>query len=275
MSALPRVLALDFDGVICDGMPEYFESSLRAHRASLGGAPDPSHRQELFARFAALRPAVETGWEMVVLVDMLAERDAAGDGELRQRWAAVRDGWVARKGIEPKKLADALDSVRDAWVREDLSGWLAKHSFFPGMTAWLRQLCESGQIWYVVTTKEARFNVALLEWQQVPMARERVIGKQWPKREKWEVLRELAARHGLPPTGEGLWFVEDRFETLRGLHERARDLSAVRLYLADWGYIFPERDLVEAARHDRIQRIGLGDVQAGLGTWPDPYFGGR
>jgi phosphoglycolate phosphatase-like HAD superfamily hydrolase len=265
---LPRVLALDFDGVICDGMPEYFESSLRAHHAVFGVTPDPTHREELFARFSTLRPAVETGWEMVVLVDMLAERDRSGDAQLRQHWASVRDGWVGRKAIEPKKLADALDAVRDAWTRDDLPGWLAKHTFFPGIAAWLRQLCESGQIWYVVTTKEARFNVALLEWQQVPIARERVIGKQWPKRPKWDVLRELAARHSLPPTGEGLWFVEDRFETLRGLRERAKDLSAVRLYLADWGYVFPERDLVAAENDDRIEMIGLGDVRAGLGAWP-------
>lgn len=268
MSASPKVLALDFDGVICDGMSEYFESSLRAHRASFGRPPDAARRDELFARFAALRPAVETGWEMIVLVDMLAERDASGDRELKERWAVVRDAWVGRKAIEPKRLADALDAVRDAWVREDLPGWLAKHTFFPGMTAWLRHLCDSGQVWYVVTTKEARFNVELLRWQQVPIARERVIGKQWPKREKWEVLRELAARHGLPSTGEGLWFVEDRFETLRGLHERATDLSAARLYLADWGYVFPDRDVVGAERHERIQRIGLADVHAGLEAWP-------
>ena len=270
MEALPRVLVLDFDGVICDGMPEYFESSSRAHRASLGRTPDPGRREELFARFAALRPAVETGWEMIALVDMLAERDPSGDRELRERWAAVRDEWVGRTAIEPKKLAEALDSVRDTWVREDLPGWLARHTFFPGMTAWLRQLCESGRVWYVVTTKEARFNVALLEWQQVPIARAHVFGKQWPKREKWEVLRELAVRHGLPPAGEGLWFVEDRFETLRGLHERAQDLSAARLYLADWGYVFPDRDLVEAERHGRIQRIGLMDVEAGFEAWPAP-----
>jgi len=138
------------------------------------------------------------------------------------------------------------------------------------VAAWLRELCEGGQIWYVVTTKEARFSVELLGWQQVPIPPERVIGKQTPKREKWEVLRELAERHGLPPTGDGLWFVEDRLETLRGLHERAPDLSAARLYFADWGYVFTNRDLAEAARHGRIQRIGLTDVEAGLGAWPAP-----
>src|SRR3989442_15171430 len=95
-AAAPRVLALDFDGVICNGMPEYFESSLRAHRASFGRTPDPRRREELFARFTALRPAVETGWEMIVLVDMLAARDPSGDRELREHWASVRDAWVKR-----------------------------------------------------------------------------------------------------------------------------------------------------------------------------------
>ena len=74
----PKLLALDFDGVICDGMAEYFESSLRAHHACFDRTPGPGQREELFARFAALRPAVETGWEMLVLIALLGERDPSG-----------------------------------------------------------------------------------------------------------------------------------------------------------------------------------------------------
>jgi hypothetical protein len=266
----PRILALDFDGVICDGMREFVESSWRANAVAFGSTPDPSRREEIARRFAALRPAIESGWEMVLMIAVLAERDVSGDGELRERWAAVRDEWIARRALRTSALGEALDRVRDDWVRQDKTGWLGSHQFYPPMAAWLRGVCEQGLTLYVVTTKEARFSFELLAGQKVPIARDRVIGKQTPRREKWDVLRELAARHGLPPDGEGLWFVEDRFETLRGLHEKAPDLSAARLYLADWGYVFADRDMAEAARHGRIQRIGLADVQAGFHAWPAP-----
>jgi hypothetical protein len=270
IAAAPRVLALDFDGVICDGMREFVESSWRANAVAFGRTPDPARREEIARRFSALRPAIESGWEMVLMIAVLAERDAAGDAELRARWAAVRDEWVARRTLKTSALGEALDHVRDVWVGQDRAGWLGAHRFYPPMAAWLRGLCAQGQVLYVVTTKEARFSAELLASQQVPIARERVIGKQTPRREKWDVLRELGARHGLPSTGEGLWFVEDRFETLRGLHDEAPDLSAARLYLADWGYVFADRDMAEAARHGRIQRIGLADVQAGFHAWPAP-----
>ena len=269
-TSAPRVLALDFDGVICDGMREVVESSWRANTAAFGRTPDAARRDEIAKRFGALRPAIESGWEMVLMISVLAERDPAGDGELKDRWGAVRDQWIASRGLKTGALGEALDRVRDEWVGRDKPSWLGMHQFYAPMAGWLRGLCERGQVLYVVTTKEARFAHELLTGQGVPIPRERVIGKQTPKREKWDVLRDLAARHGLPPDGEGLWFVEDRFDTLRGLHEKAPDLSAIRLYLADWGYVFADRDMAEAARHGRIQQIGLADVQAGFQAWPAP-----
>ena len=53
------ILALDFDGVLCDGMKEYFSSSWAVYCqiwSGQGKAPDG-----LFEQFAILRPAIEHG----------------------------------------------------------------------------------------------------------------------------------------------------------------------------------------------------------------------
>ena len=79
----PGLLALDFDGVICDGMEEFFETSWRSLADVAGATVPASRRAELAPRFAALRPVVESGWEMVVLLGVLAERESTEDGALR------------------------------------------------------------------------------------------------------------------------------------------------------------------------------------------------
>src|SRR3989442_1282362 len=51
-------------------MREYFESAWRAYRRLRPGAP-PRPPAGLFARFARLRPLVESGWEMPVPIHAL------------------------------------------------------------------------------------------------------------------------------------------------------------------------------------------------------------
>src|SRR5215510_9985384 len=63
---IPDILALDFDGVLCDGMREYFEASRRAYRRVWPDENAPG--KELFPAFRALRPVIMTGWEMPLLL---------------------------------------------------------------------------------------------------------------------------------------------------------------------------------------------------------------
>ena len=63
----PRLLALDFDGVICDTVHEGCRSAWQVCREFVkldGDAPPP----ELAAVFVRLRPVLESGWEFPVLV---------------------------------------------------------------------------------------------------------------------------------------------------------------------------------------------------------------
>ena len=241
MASVPDLLVLDFDGVVCDGMEEFFESAWRAWQ-SVGGDPLPAaRRDELEVRFAKLRPVVEAGWEMALLPALLATTDASRDTELADdaRWPAIRDAWMRDRRLRREPLADALDAARDTWRREDRDGWLRRHRFYPGVADWLRDLAARRRLVYILSTKDKRFLDDLLTWQKVPLPTDRIVGKTTPRRPKWEVIEELATGHALPAGGAGVWFVEDRLATLLDVQSAAPHLADVRLFLAVWGYVFP------------------------------------
>jgi phosphoglycolate phosphatase-like HAD superfamily hydrolase len=263
----PGLLVLDFDGVVCDGVVEMAETSwrtlvevTRSHVPSARGA-------ELRARFAALRPAIESGWEMVALFGLLVEREAASDAALRDgaRWAEARDAFMHAHALTSRAVAATFDDVRGEWMDEDRDGWLTRHRFYPGIAVWLTQLVVRGQLVYVLSTKSKRFLDALLAGQKVSLPSDRVIGRAEPKREKWDVIRSLAASHGV--AAADVWFVEDRLATLVDLRRHAPDLAAMRLFLADWGYIFPDIDL-PAARAVGVPVLSLARATGPFEDWP-------
>jgi hypothetical protein len=90
------------------------------------------------------------------------------------------------------------------------------------MAPWLSRLVAERQLVYVLSTKGKPFLDALLAAHDVRLPSERVIGKAEPKREKWDVLRELAALHGV--AAGDVWFVEDR---LRACSWRSGATSSV------------------------------------------------
>ena len=262
----PGLLALDFDGVVSDGIDEMVESSWRTLSEAMGHDLPASRRPELAPRFAALRPAIESGWEMVALLGVLMEQPASHDVGLRDgtRWAEVRDAYVRGRALMPGVLARNFDRVRDRWIANDQRGWLERHRFYDGIAAWLTRLVAEGQVAYVISTKSKPFLDALLAWQKIPVPTERVIGRAEPKREKWDVLRGLATSHGLGTSD--VWFVEDRLATLLDLRRQAPDFAAARLFLADWGYVFRDRDL-DAARAAGIPVLSLAQVTGPFERW--------
>src|SRR5207237_10363915 len=122
----PAILALDFDGVLCDGMREYVESAWRAYRRLRPSAP-PAPPRGLVERFAPLRPLVESGWEMPVLIHALLA--GASPASLARDWRP--DAWLADLGGTREAVAAELDRVRDEWIGEDETGRLARHGFYP------------------------------------------------------------------------------------------------------------------------------------------------
>ncbi|HTO11702.1 MAG TPA: HAD family hydrolase [Candidatus Binatia bacterium] len=264
----PRVLALDFDGVVCDGRPEYFETAWQAYVAAW---PKPaltaSRPGTIAARFSELRPLIESGWEMPLMVHALL----AGVGEDaltgREAWLHAAPGLMKTAGVSAETLGRALNKVRDDWFARDAAGWLGHHRFYPGVPGQIAALLGGPTEVVVVTTKAERFVRSLLTSADPRLGQVTVIGREPGKPvPKPDILRRVADRAGLGPDAAGLWFVEDMLETLEATAERT-ELAGVRLFLCDWGYNMPE-DRAHAGRHRRIRLLSLPTFAAPLASWP-------
>lgn len=274
----PDVLALDFDGVLCDGMAEYFEASWRACRAIWPQA-DAVPPAGLAARFARLRPVVETGWEMPLVLRAILRGET--DTAVFEDWPAVTKRLLETEHVTVARLRDTLDQVRDEWIARDLASWLGHHRFYPGVIDWLRRMAASRVRPIIISTKDGRFVRALLRQEGVSFGDGQVMGKE-VGRSKPEVLRDLIGAsvddllggqallldHQCPPSvGRGrFWFVEDRFETLARVATEP-SLDEIRLFLAAWGYN-TEANRDAAQRHPRIRLLSLTEFTGDLAGWP-------
>jgi hypothetical protein len=258
---LPDILALDFDGVLCDGMREYFEASCRAYRHVW---PDETAPDEAaFTAFRALRPVIMTGWEMPLLLRAIVQGHP--EAEVLQHWEAIRDALI---GESPpgtalgQTLTHTLDAVRRAWISSAPEDWLARHVPYCALDD-LRRVLAEPETAVLVTTKEGEFARQILDHWGVRLAN--IQGKE-AGTHKCDNLRALIAQyvvaHGRRPV---LWFVEDRLETLQHVTTHA-DLHDVGLFLATWGYNTSD---TRAAVHDapHIHLLTLEQFRHGLRAW--------
>lgn len=254
MAEPPSILALDFDGVVCDGLHEYFESAWRTYTL-LWASPGDVAPGGLAERFFALRPVVESGWEMPLVIKALLA--GVNEPTIAARWVDLAPQLL--DGLERVEVSARLDRVRDDWIAADRPGWLGRHRFYPGVIDRLRALGPGPTRVVIITTKDGRFVRELFAQQGLDFPADRIHGKE-SKRPKADVLRALKA------DGDRTWFVEDRLKTLEGIKTHG-DLDDVRLFLAGWGYNFPaERQA--AQRDGRIRLVSLEDFVSDFGAWP-------
>ncbi|MBD2384326.1 HAD family hydrolase [Cylindrospermum sp. FACHB-282] len=255
----PTILALDFDGVVCDGLIEYFEVAWRTYCKIWSPAKD-TPPDDLASRFYRLRPVIETGWEMPVLIKALVE--GFSDAKILQEWVSIAPEILLADKLQAKDIGAKLDYLRDEWINTDLDGWLSLHRFYPGVVEKIKATITSEVKLFIVTTKEGRFVQQLLQQAGVDLPTAAIFGKE-VKRPKYEILRELIQTADVKPVS--LWFMEDRLKTLQ-LVQQQSDLGDVQLFLADWGYnTQPERD---AAENDpRIQLISLSQFALYFSGW--------
>jgi phosphoglycolate phosphatase-like HAD superfamily hydrolase len=262
MSA-PDVLALDFDGVLCDGMEEYFETSRRTSARAWPKEPVPG--DDLLPAFRRLRPVIMTGWEMPLLLRAIGQ--GREESAVLRDWPAIRDEEATRgpgtRDELVRFLTKTLDEVRREWIAADRASWIGRNAPYCGLDE-LRRLVAEPERAVLVTTKEGEFARLILDTWGVKLAD--IQGKE-AGTHKCENLRTLIAAfaraHGRRPR---VWFVEDRFETLTHVTTHP-DLEDVGLYLAAWGYNTRETRAAAQASA-RVRLLELAEFRRGVAAWP-------
>lgn len=219
------LLVFDFDGVLVDGMAEYWWSARAAAQAL---CPSCQLSPDAPPGFARLRPLIHKGWEMVLAALELSRPDLDLQAYLDDYPGRTQDA-LRRWGLEPERLQSCLEQLRHGAIQRDPEHWLALHRPYPGVIERLTALAAEGSDWLVLTTKGGAFARQLLEAYGLhPLA---VYGHE--QGSKPEVLLRLRAEGAEP-----LWFVEDRRPTLEAVR-RTSGLETVRCFLVAWGYLGP------------------------------------
>jgi phosphoglycolate phosphatase-like HAD superfamily hydrolase len=252
----PGALALDFDGVLCNGLKEYFQTSVKAYRW-MWPETDLAQILEWEPIFGRLRPVVETGWEMPLVLKAIQMGHTEAD--ILISWPQIRAQILTQVQLDPQQISLQVDALRDQWLRDDLPSWLALHEFYPGVSEQLRHWVSLDLPLFIITTKESRFVQTLLQQQDIDFPAADIFGKD-RQQPKHLTLQQLQAQ-GLTQ----IWFVEDRYATLTGIRQQP-DLEAVTLFLGDWGYN-TEGDRQAAAAYASIHVLSLAHFTQPFEQW--------
>jgi hypothetical protein len=259
---IPNFLALDVDGVLCDGMQASCEAS---RRSDMSDWPDETVLGEnLFPVFRTLRPVIMTGWEMPLRLRAIVQ--GRPPSAILQHWGAVCEDLVNAGRLHGDALVSLrqrmLDDVRREWLAADRHDWLERHTPYGALEEVRHPVAEPERA-VLVTTKAGAFARQLLDHGGVRLAD--IQGKE-AGIHTCENLRALiadsTAAQGWRPR---LWFVEDRLDTLQHVTTHA-DLADVALFRAAWGDNTAE--MRASVRSDgRIRLLELDPFRGGLTTW--------
>ena len=228
-----KIFLFDFDGVVVDGMQEYWHSSLLACERYLN-SPYISVDQKLFKRvpnsFKEVRPWVKYGWEMILIVHEIIKKENPLNNYKKDDFInnyhqncqrILRDNcWIA------KDLQKILDEARKYQIDKDIKSWVNLHNPFVEVMNFMKELKKRKIKSGIITTKGKIFAEKILK--QFNIYPEFIFG--------YESGTKIKIAEKLTQTYEILGFIEDRKKTLMDIKQYSKT-SHIPCFLADWGYL--------------------------------------
>lgn len=220
------LLALDFDGVLCDSRPECAIVSANAWLALRNPAHAPLFRPEVmpeaaFASFMQFRYLVRTAPQYLLLWEL-----AAAGADIHPALPLERQTPADPGRMEAFRLL--FFALRGRWRADDPDGWLARNPLYPAVAACLPDLRAVPDL-HIVSAKDESSIRAILGRNDLHLAPGAVMGGDHG--DKRDLMAALCARF----PGRPVLFVDDNPENLV-----LADMPGVRCLLADWGYHGPD-----------------------------------
>ena len=229
------LLILDFDGVIVDGIKEYWSSSRQTclNILSANEKEIVSFPSEIPIAFKAMRPWVHHGWEMVILAaecsNKTSQLNLKGVQNFSKNYSTECSLALNKWGWTPFQLQEALDQTRREAISNNFNQWLNYHQPFYSAVKRFQRLEKEGIEFAVLTTKSIEFTKKLLN--SFNLQPKLVFGHE--SGSKVDVLNQLLQTRII----QG--FIEDRRTTLEKVLEDP-NLKSIPCYLASWGYLKPQ-----------------------------------
>ncbi|GCD48356.1 HAD family hydrolase [Streptomyces paromomycinus] len=236
------LLALDFDGVICDALDECALVTWLGERPHDRTVTGPGQLERLPGAFTERFRTVRDYSRLLdhFLVAHLPEADSiTSQSDFDQLFSSL-----PRERVE--RFTTAASAAREWFRAAEPDFWLGLHTLYPGVPELLRH---AGTV-VIVTAKDEPSVRSILRRHGLEQTVAEVFGEC---RHKAAAIQEACARRGLPL--DAVTFVDDNLSNVRKVAA-----MGVRARWAQWGYQTPEHR-AEAARHG-IEGLELGGIDA-------------
>ena len=253
-----KVFLFDFDGVIVDGMNEYWHSSLLACEKYLN-SPNIAVDHKLYKKvpntFKEIRPWIKYGWEMVLIVHEILKKENPLNNLNKDDYinkyhqncqTILKDNcWLS------EDLQKILDKSREYQIEKDFEKWVNLHNPFFEVINFIEELRKREIKTGIITTKGQMFAEKILK--QLNIFPEFVFG--YESGTKIKIAEKLSQNY------EILGFIEDRKKTLIDVKQNL-ETSHIPCFLADWGYL-KESDRYTLNNGIKLLKLGeLGQLVA-------------
>ena len=246
-----KLFLFDFDGVIVDGMCEYWHSSLLACEKYLN-SPNIKVNKKLYTKvpntFTEIRPWVKYGWEMVLIVHEIIKKENPLSHVNKDDYINKYDQNCQRILKENCWLAEdlqkILDKSREYQIEKDFEKWVNLHNPFFEVIKFMEELKKREIKTGIITTKGKIFAEKIL--RQLNIFPEFIFG--------YESGTKIKIAENLTQTYEILGFIEDRKKTLIEFKQNS-ETSHIPCLLADWGYL-KKSDRYNLSNEIRLLKLG-------------------
>jgi phosphoglycolate phosphatase-like HAD superfamily hydrolase len=273
-----RLIAFDFDGVICNSAPEMGASCFDVAWELLTGKDVENsiiadERTKFLPFFNTVRPYLEVGYQGILVAlwfiapDLCESLPLPQEGSPSALWenflatltsrlpALFPDRFPGQEQYSDE-LTARLGERRDALLATDPVEWLRLNPLYSDMAVLLQRLLTSEHnVIAIVSTKQTRFIRTILENAAIKIDHSLIFGLEAGQKES--VIYNLLECHS-PNLS---YFIEDRVETLRrfSLDRRFKELT---LLFATWGYATPDQHkmVVEDPRITAVTHKSFADM---------------
>ena len=229
-----KILFFDFDGVLCDSAGETARCAWLAGSIVWEEWRGVDIPKSFLKKFKKLRPLIETGYQSIALMKLIS--DNYTEAFIQKEFNFMREQVFTSISLNTRALINLFNKIRGDWVEVNPESWLSWHKLYPCS----KNIIKTGKTYYkevyIVSTKHKKFIVKLLDYFGIEFNPDNIYGLESGK-SKMEIVETILKKTKVAPKNSV--FVDDYSNTLSSFAENDF-LQDMRLYLASWGYLFPE-----------------------------------
>ncbi|MDL2123259.1 MAG: hypothetical protein LWX51_09270 [Deltaproteobacteria bacterium] len=220
-----KILALDFDGVICNSLLECLINSYNSFNIVGETLAKRLYKLEQIAQtevetFRRFRPLVRVAKEYYALWLLIRKHQSIDPRKSIREQARVTDHKL-------EEFNSIFYAERKVWLDKDAKSWFRYNPLYDGMKKALFKILDKENV-FIVSSKNAWAIKAILGYNEMSVADGKILGSD-SGMDKDALFHQLSQRHSI--RFSNIIFLDDNLSNLL----TAKDMG-ISVFFASWGY---------------------------------------